>query len=226
MQRFGSLRPEPGDDDRDVLGRLRRAAAGLTSRLSGGRSQQALPMDRVRGQAGPVVPYQERHQQRLRSRRGQHSSYALAFVVILLVLVIGLFYGLTWALGGLSLGGGSRATPIPQPRPTAAAVSIDPTATPGLVVLPTPAPGGSLPSPSPSPASPAAGATPAPGPGTPEGRTYTVKPGDNPGQIARQFGVSVEALMRANNITDARALRVGQQLTIPAAATSTPAPAR
>jgi LysM repeat protein len=47
------------------------------------------------------------------------------------------------------------------------------------------------------------------------GRTYEVQPGDSPSSIAEQFGVSVEALMEANNIEDPTGLRVGQVLTIP-----------
>lgn len=61
-----------------------------------------------------------------------------------------------------------------------------------------------LPSPSPSPA-----------PSPPEVRVYVVKQGDNPASIAREFRVTVEALMAANNIDDPRSLQVGQTLRIP-----------
>jgi LysM repeat protein len=47
------------------------------------------------------------------------------------------------------------------------------------------------------------------------GRTYTIQAGDSPASIAEQFGVSVEALMEANDIVDPTALQVGQVLTIP-----------
>jgi membrane-bound lytic murein transglycosylase D len=49
------------------------------------------------------------------------------------------------------------------------------------------------------------------------GTTYKVKSGDILGTIARRHGVSVTALMRANNLTDAsaRRLRIGQVLKIP-----------
>lgn len=45
--------------------------------------------------------------------------------------------------------------------------------------------------------------------------TYKVKSGEVLGTIARRHGVSVGALMRANNISDARKLRAGQVLRIP-----------
>lgn len=61
--------------------------------------------------------------------------------------------------------------------------------------------------------------------------TYVVQPGDSPTTIARQLGVDVNELMRANNISDPRRLRVGQTLVVPgrtqqpAAATATTAAA-
>ncbi|MBI2755458.1 MAG: LysM peptidoglycan-binding domain-containing protein [Chloroflexi bacterium] len=69
---------------------------------------------------------------------------------------------------------------------------------------PTPSPS-PLPIPSPSP-SPAPTAAPT---------AYTVQAGDNPAEIARQFRVTVEALLAANNIQDPRSLQVGQVLKIP-----------
>ena len=212
MRRPGPLGADP-DSDETLLERLRAAASGLFGRLGGDSPQQALPLSRYRGQTGPVVPYHERRQLLLRSRRRQHSSYALVFIVVLLVLVVGLFYGLTWALGGLSLGGGSRQATTAPVKPTVPSVLSSPSVP--VPVLSTAAPGGSAPSPSPAPVETSPG-------GTPQGRTYTVKAGDTPGQIAREFSVSVEALMRANNISDARALRVGDRLVIPPEATPTP----
>jgi len=47
-------------------------------------------------------------------------------------------------------------------------------------------------------------------------RTHIVKAGENPNTIARKYGVKVEALMAANPGVDARRLRVGQAVTIPA----------
>lgn len=44
---------------------------------------------------------------------------------------------------------------------------------------------------------------------------YTVEPGDSPDRIARKFGVTTALLMRVNQMTDPRKLRVGQHLIIP-----------
>ncbi|GAB4565609.1 MAG: hypothetical protein Kow0047_16290 [Anaerolineae bacterium] len=44
---------------------------------------------------------------------------------------------------------------------------------------------------------------------------YLVAPGDTPASIARKFGVSVEELMRVNNIEDSTRLQVNQRLIIP-----------
>jgi LysM repeat protein len=60
-------------------------------------------------------------------------------------------------------------------------------------------------------------------PATPAGgqqggeETYEVQSGDSPSSIASQFGITVEALMEANGISDPTGLFVGQVLTIPGA---------
>lgn len=50
---------------------------------------------------------------------------------------------------------------------------------------------------------------------TGEPRTYTVKVGDNPYEIARQFDVSAAELMELNGIDDPTELQVGAVLRIP-----------
>ncbi|MEI7772268.1 MAG: LysM domain-containing protein, partial [Chloroflexales bacterium] len=57
-------------------------------------------------------------------------------------------------------------------------------------------------------------ATPQPPTG---GRRYTVESGDSLRSIAAKFSVTVDALLKANNLTKAQgdALRVGQELAIP-----------
>lgn len=47
------------------------------------------------------------------------------------------------------------------------------------------------------------------------GRFYTVRYGDTLYSIARHFGVSVQAIMRANGITNAHWIYAGQRLIIP-----------
>ncbi len=56
----------------------------------------------------------------------------------------------------------------------------------------------------------------------PSGTTYTVKAGDTLSKIAMQFGVTVNALMAANNLTNANLIYVGQVLNIPAGGTTPP----
>lgn len=60
-------------------------------------------------------------------------------------------------------------------------------------------------------AAPAATATPT----RAAGRVHVVRAGENLTWIAQRYGVSVAALMRANNITDPDTIYVGQQLIIP-----------
>jgi len=44
---------------------------------------------------------------------------------------------------------------------------------------------------------------------------YTIRPGDTLWSIANRFGVSLQALMQANSITDPAAIYVGQTIYIP-----------
>lgn len=94
----------------------------------------------------------------------------------------------------MACGGGSDATTL----------SPSPTSTPAT-----------LPAPSPT-SSPAP--TPAPGP-----FIYTVKDGDVLGAIADLFGVTVDALVEANQLPDETGIAVGQLLIIPGV-TATPRP--
>ena len=71
------------------------------------------------------------------------------------------------------------------------------------------------------------GVTPGPG-GT---VTYTIKAGDTLSGIANQFGITVEDIVKTNNIADPNAIQEGEVLVIPvgaatpaAAATATAAP--
>jgi len=54
------------------------------------------------------------------------------------------------------------------------------------------------------------------------GESHIVERGETLFRISKQYGVSVEALMRENRIPDPRQLRVGQRLSIPEEASSRP----
>ncbi len=58
-----------------------------------------------------------------------------------------------------------------------------------------------------------AATTPAP---AAAGGTYVIEPGDTLSVIAEQFGITTDALVQANNITDVNTIRPGQELIIPA----------
>jgi uncharacterized protein YkwD len=51
---------------------------------------------------------------------------------------------------------------------------------------------------------------------------YVVEAGDMPLSIALQYDITVEALMRTNNITDATLLQIGQELLVPVTVTPSP----
>ncbi|MCX7670515.1 MAG: LysM peptidoglycan-binding domain-containing protein, partial [Anaerolineae bacterium] len=61
---------------------------------------------------------------------------------------------------------------------------------------------------------------PAPVAASPAQGTYVVRPGDTLAKIAAAHGTTVQALIRANNITDPDLIRSGQVLVIPDKATS------
>ncbi len=89
-------------------------------------------------------------------------------------------------------------------------------------------PGQGSANPTPAPATPAP-STPAPATQPPtSGGIYIVQAGDWLAKIAARFGVTTQALMAANGITNPNRILVGQQLIIPGqgggSATATPAP--
>ena len=108
---------------------------------------------------------------------------------------------------------GASPTATSQPTATATARS---TATPAAVLVAAPTvtlTPTALPTATPT-AQPVAAAT--------EARTYTVQSGDSPDSIARRFGITAQALMAANGISDPTRLRVGQELVIPPAGATPP----
>jgi tetratricopeptide (TPR) repeat protein len=85
-----------------------------------------------------------------------------------------------------------------------------------------PDPPGGTSAPVPGPRTPGVGAAPGPGRAGPAApppaarpRTHTVKAGENPSAIAKQYGVKLDALMAANPRLDPKRLKVGQTLNIP-----------
>ena len=107
-------------------------------------------------------------------------------------------------LGGTVIGPGTAPTsPTPTPTPTPTK-SPTPTPTPTKSATPTPTPTKS--------ATPTKSPTPTP---TAKPTSYTVLAGDTLQSIAKKFGVTVDALMAANKITNANLIKVGQKLVIP-----------
>ncbi len=98
---------------------------------------------------------------------------------------------------------------VPSPAPTHRS-GPTPTLAPLIILFPPPRIPG-LPIASPTPDSPKALPTPRVEPGS-----HVVQSGDTLGSIAQQYGVSIEALMQANGLSDANLLSVGQALEIPA----------
>lgn len=64
---------------------------------------------------------------------------------------------------------------------------------------------------------------PVPPPSKPTTGTHVVAPGESLSVIAQKYKITTAALQKANKITDANSLRVGQKLTIPGGAASSPA---
>jgi LysM repeat protein len=110
----------------------------------------------------------------------------------LFLLVLSIF------MAGLLLSGCGRL--VTRPMPTEVAIVQD-----APTVMP-------LATSTPVPWTPAPTAPPTP---TPTPIIYIVQMGDNLLGIARQYGVTVEALQEANAITDPRLLQIGQELVIP-----------
>ena len=100
----------------------------------------------------------------------------------------------------LLLCGCGQVITVPTPTPMATTVPVNlPAVTP-------------RPTSTPAPATPAPTSTPAP---TPTPVIHKVRAGDTLIDIAKQYGISAEALQEANAILDPRRLQLGQELVIP-----------
>lgn len=112
---------------------------------------------------------------------------------------------------------------LPQSLATAIIPSATPTVTrvPTRTMTPTPVP----PTDTPRPPTPTSTAT-ATIPPTPTPVFYVVQPGDTLGAIAALYGVTAQAIMDANGITDPRIVRAGSRLIIPGGVAPLPSPTR
>ena len=115
-------------------------------------------------------------------------SLAIPWADIVLFLVIAGVVAIWWSRPGPAAEIATAPTNTPPP-PTATATSLPlPTPTATATALPTP---------------------------TPTPVIYVVKSGDIPERIARSYGVTVEALLATNNLTEKSIIREGQELIIP-----------
>jgi LysM repeat protein len=112
--------------------------------------------------------------------------------------------GLGWS--SIIYPGQTLAIPSVAPASTSAPTNIAPVA----YVTPT------APTPAPAPA-------PAPGPPPTASSSYQIKAGDTISKIATQFGVSIQSILNANNMTWSSIIYTGRTLTIPGVAVVTPA---
>ena len=133
----------------------------------------------------------------------------------------------------VGLGGCERAKPAP-PTATSEMGRQAATGTPVVTAEPSPEapPGESATPPTPpeetptsAPAQPTAAPSPPPPPVTTEGIEYVVRWGDTVDLIAGRYGVSVQDIVAANNLTDPNLIRAGDVLIIPGGAATPAEPA-
>jgi len=138
----------------------------------------------------------------LRCRLAQRKRAAKGLWTILLLAALGVAVWINLPVFP-GAGPGPGATPVKSPSPGPA-----PTSEAAITLTPVPVPS----------------VTPALATPTTEVVTYTVKAGDTLSAIAARFAVTVEELVKANNIENPGLIRVGQILIIPAGREFTPTP--
>ena len=124
-------------------------------------------------------------------------------------------FGGSWrgiVLGGVIIAGlvysviRSDSDILPEERPVQAAVALTATPTPTSTSTVTPTPSST------NTPLPTITATPT---ATPTPQVHVVSSGENPSYIADLYGITVEELLKLNNIDDVTSLRVGQELILP-----------
>lgn len=149
--------------------------------------------------------------------------------IAMLIITAGFFAFILLAPGSGCAVSARTTVPVPaSPTPTPpASPSIEPaiilvaspTPTPTQMPTATPTP---HPSETPTPTVTMVIPTPTLTPTPIAGIEHTVAPGEVLSAIAAQYGVTVEAIVAANNLEDPNRLEVGQVLLIPQPATPTP----
>ncbi len=159
----------------------------------------------------------------------QRRNVPIAGVVVLLAFVVGYF--LPDLLGGSAASDDARVVGASAPVSAAVVSATGQPARPEPpTAVPTPSsagapPAGAAPSPAPrasagpivtATVAPAgATATPTAPPPTATPRTHVVQAGDNLWDIAERYGVTVEAIVDANRLSNPEALKLDQKLIIP-----------
>ncbi len=152
-----------------------------------GALTDALGMDRGRGAAPPRYAARTRSPRRRPADRQAHRDGNYRAYLAGFGVIILILVAFLYVGVSWATGTGRTAALVPAAAPPPAAPPTE---------VPTAAP-------EPSPTAATA--------------TYVVKPGDTPVAIAQRYRIKVDDLLAANNITDPRALQVGQTLRIPTA---------
>jgi LysM repeat protein len=143
-----------------------------------------------------------------KSRRVLSPFKALIMIALTGLVMIGLVFGVTWLADNSSYWGApdwnapesaAQFSQVLQEQPATSTPS-------GPMYTPTPDPPHALPA------------------IREKTETYTVKSGDSLGVIAQRYGISLEQLIKANDLANPNILEVGQVLTVPVPAPDTTGP--
>ena len=200
---------------------------------SGARA--ASPVVAAPPDAGHAPSVERRKRRRTRTSAGPRQPVLIigaAAVVIITLVAFSIFLALPIIRGDLGMGA------LPTATATGAPIAQPPTLTPAILTTPTTAlPVNTLPPPAqptltvpsvtrtPTPtntAPPTPTATQAVSPEPTGGSTYIVQRGDNLYRIALRYGLSVDAILRANNLSNPNLIHAGQSIILPGVETAAP----